>query len=132
MNPIRTAHRDELIVLGLISFGLIAILLSIIAGLFFASGAHALPNWAENVLISIATASALKLGDALAALVTLATGRQVEKLGQQLATSTPAPLALPAPDPTLDQNTEGLSAAAAAETVAGAAKDAADEIQGKE
>lgn len=120
MTAPRAAHRDELFVLSLIGGGLIVILLAIIAGLFLAKGATGLPNWAENVLVSIATASALKLGDALAALVTLATGRQVENLGQQLATSTPMkPSALPSPD-----------AAEAAEQVAGAAQDAANEITG--
>lgn len=86
----RSRSRDELIVLSLISGGLIVILLAIVAGLFMAKNTE-LPNWAENVLVSIATASALKLGDALAALVTLASGRQVEKLGDKLALSTPAP-----------------------------------------
>lgn len=87
----RSQSRDELIVLSLIGGGLIVILLSIVAGLFLATQNTALPNWAENVLVSIATACALKLGDALAALVTLATGRQVEKLGDKLASSSPAP-----------------------------------------
>lgn len=87
------AHRNELIVLSMIGFGLIAILVLIICGLFgwFESKVNApLPNWAENVLVSIATATTLKLGDVLAALVTLATGRQVESFGNKLATSTPA------------------------------------------
>lgn len=118
MTPPRAAHRDELVVLSLIAGGLILILLGIIAGLFLAKGATALPNWAENVLISIATASVLKLGDALAALVTLATGRQVEKLGQQLASSSPSMTIVPA------------DAAAAADEVAVAAQDRADEING--
>jgi hypothetical protein len=120
MTAPRGAHRDELFVLSLIGGGLIIILLSIIAGLFLAKGATGLPNWAENVLVSIATASALKLGDALAALVTLATGRQVENLGQQLATSTPMKL-LPAPAEATD----------AAEQVADAAQERADQISGE-
>jgi dolichol kinase len=74
-------------VLGLISGGLILILLGILLGLFLTP--RALPNWAENVLVSIATASALKLGDCLATLVALASGRQVERLGNQLAGSSP-------------------------------------------
>lgn len=82
-------YRADLVVLGLIATGLIVILLSIIAGLFLANGSAALPNWAENVLITIATAAGLKLGDALSALVALATGREIGTLGQQLAGSTP-------------------------------------------
>jgi len=113
----RTAHRDELAVLSLIGGGLIVILLSIIAGLFLASKATALPNWAENVLISIATAAALKMGDVLAALVTLATGRQVENFGNQLAAATPSKVHAAPQD-----------AQEAAEEVAGAAQDRADGI----
>jgi len=118
MTTLRSAHRDELVVLSMIGGGLIVILLSIIGGLFLTKGSTALPNWAENVLVSIATASALKLGDVLAALVTLATGRQVEKLGQQLATSTPGkPSYVPA------------DAANAAEQVADAAADRAEDFK---
>jgi hypothetical protein len=79
---------SDRIVLLVISGGLIIILLTIIVGLFITP--RALPNWAENVLVSVATASALKLGDCLATLVALAGGRQVERLGTQLAGSTPS------------------------------------------
>lgn len=74
-------------VLLVISGGLITVLLSIILGLFLTP--RALPNWAENVLVSIATASALKLGDCLSTLVALASGRQVGELGTQLAQTAP-------------------------------------------
>lgn len=94
--PIKTEHAGNLLVLSLVGGGLIAILLSIIGGLFFAKSSTALPNWAENVLVSIATASALKLGDVIAALVSLATGRQVEALGKQLGNAA-APSAPPGP-----------------------------------
>lgn len=90
-------HTGNLIVLSLIGGGLLAILLAIVAGLFFSQGSSSLPNWAENVLVSIATACSLKLGDALSALVALATGRQVEAFGHQLAGS--APPVMPAPPP---------------------------------
>jgi hypothetical protein len=63
---------SDRIVLLVISTGLIVILLTIIVGLFVTP--RALPNWAENVLVSVATASALKLGDCLATLVALAGG----------------------------------------------------------
>lgn len=76
------------IVLLVISAGLIVILLSIIIGLFLTP--RSLPNWAENVLVSIATACALKLGDCLSTLVALATGRQVGEMGTKLAGSVPA------------------------------------------
>lgn len=117
----RTEHRNELLVLSLIAFGLLLVLILIISGLFgwFESRAQqALPNWAENVLVSIASVAGLKLGDTLNALVTLATGRQVETFGQQLATSTPAKRG-PVPE----------TAAEAAEETAEAAQDKADEIR---
>lgn len=75
------------VVLIIISVGLIAILLSIIWGLLLTHAA--MPNWAENVLVAIATASALKLGDCLSTLVALASGRQSERLSEQLGTSAP-------------------------------------------
>lgn len=74
-------------VLLAISMGLVAILLFIIGGLFVTP--RALPNWAENVFVSIATASALKLGDCVSALVALSSGRSVERLGTQLAATSP-------------------------------------------
>lgn len=78
---------SDRIVLLVISAGLIIILMTVVLGLFLTP--RALPNWAENVLISIATACALKLGDCLATLVALSSGRQVERLGTQLAGSLP-------------------------------------------
>lgn len=118
----RTEHRNELIVLGLFGAGLIVIIILIICGLFgwFESKVNQpLPNWAENVLVAISTAAILKMGDVLAALVTLATGRQVETLGGQLATSTPGR----APPP--------KNAGEAAEQVAEAAVDEAEQIAGQ-
>jgi ABC-type phosphate transport system permease subunit len=85
---LREGCSDRLVLL-IISLGLIVIVLGIVAGVFLTK--RALPNWAENVLISIATASILKLGDCLAALLTLATGKSVERLGTQLAATAPAP-----------------------------------------
>ena len=74
-------------VLLAISTGLIAILLTIVIGIYLTP--RALPNWAENVLVGIGTAAALKLGDCLSTLVALSSGRSVEKLGTQLASSAP-------------------------------------------
>lgn len=88
----RTSHRDELIVLSMIGGGLVLILVLIICGLFgwFPSRSpNALPNWAENVLVALASMAGLKLGDVLAALVTLSASRQVEKMGDRLADSAP-------------------------------------------
>jgi hypothetical protein len=116
----RPSHRDELIVLSLIGGGLILICVLIIVGIFgwFESKlSQPLPNWAENVLVALGTTAGLKLGDVLAALVTLATGRQVETLGKQLADSSPG-----------QRQPTPKSAAEAAERVAGAAEDERDEI----
>lgn len=108
-------RRDELIVLGVIAVGLVIITLAVVLGLFLDN--NGLPNWAENVLVAVATAAALKLGDCIAALTALSTGRQVESFGNQLAASQPQqPRAAP-PD-----------AVAAAEDVAGAAEERAEEI----
>lgn len=74
-------------VLLAIAMGLVVILLAIILGLFLTP--RALPNWAENVFVSIATTSALKLGDCVNAIVALSTGRSVERLGTQLGNSAP-------------------------------------------
>jgi hypothetical protein len=113
------ARRREFVVLLVISGGLIAILLSIIAGLFLAKGSAALPNWAENVLVSIATASVLKLGDCLSTLTQLASGRQIGQLGERLGNSVPAKA--PAPKDAED----------AAQVTADAAQEQADEIKGQ-
>jgi hypothetical protein len=79
-------------VLLMISLGLIIIIFSVIAGLFgwFESKVNQpLPNWAENVLVAIVTAAVLKLGDCLSTLLALSSGRQVERLGNQLANTLP-------------------------------------------
>jgi hypothetical protein len=86
---------DRLVLL-IIAGGLIAILLSIVWGLFL--NTRSLPNWAENVLVSIATATALKLGDSLSTLVALASGKQLAA-SRPLATP-PADALAPAPDST--------------------------------
>lgn len=101
--PLNREWIGDRLVLLIIAGGLIGILLSIVWGLFL--NTRALPNWAENVLVSIATATALKLGDSLSTLVALASGKQ-------LAAS--RPLAPPAPvddtglnDPTRPAGTPG-------------------------
>lgn len=125
MNTPLSLPRERVsyqIVLLIISIGLIAILLAIVAGLFgwFKSKSEVpLPNWAENVLVSIATASALKLGDCLSTLVALASGKSVERLSTQLGNSAPAT------DPP-PQN-----AADAAQDTADAAQNTADVIQSR-
>lgn len=74
-------------VLLAISAGLIVILLVIVVGIYLTP--RVLPNWAEDVLVSIGTAGALKLGDCVSTLIALSSGRSVEKLGTQLASSAP-------------------------------------------
>lgn len=112
------SHRDELVVLTLFGGGLILLIGGIIAGLFLTTVAAALPNWAENVLVAIATGALIKMGDVLSALVALSTGRQVEGMTRRLAESTPG---RPVPH----------DAAAAAEETADAAQDRANEIAAK-
>jgi hypothetical protein len=112
-------ERHQMMVLSLISGGLILILLAIVGGLFLTP--RALPNWAENVLVSIATASALKLGDCLSTLVALASGGSVERLGNKLAESAPLEVVAPAPP----------DVAAASQQVADAAQEEADQIEAK-
>jgi hypothetical protein len=119
----KTSHRDELIVLSMIGGGLVLILVLIICGLFgwFPSRSpNALPNWAENVLVALASMAGLKLGDVLAALVTLSAGRQVEKMGDRLADSAPS-----------DKKPPPEDAKDAADQVADAAVEQADEIRGE-
>jgi hypothetical protein len=89
--PVTRARAEwvsDRVVLLVISLGLVAILLTIIVGLLLTP--KALPNWAENVFVSVATASALKLGDCIAALVALSGGKTVERLGQSLANAPPS------------------------------------------
>lgn len=81
------------LVLIIISGGLIGILLAIIIGIFLTP--RSLPNWAENVFVSIATASALKLGDCLSTLVALAGGRQLGAISDKLAASAPVEPEIP-------------------------------------
>lgn len=116
-------YVSDRVVLLVISVGLITILMAIIAGIFgwFESRTNIpLPNWAENVLVSIGTAAALKLGDCLAALIALSSGKSVERLGTQLGQSAPVPETPPAPADAIE----------AAEQVGDAATEAVDNIKG--
>lgn len=94
MTPAPEKLTDKMVLLG-ISGGLIVIIGGIILGIF--TTPRSLPNWAENVLVSIGTAGILKLGDCLNALVQLSTGKSVERLGNQLAAATPASTDAPLP-----------------------------------
>lgn len=67
---------DRVILLA-ISIGLLAIILTILVGIFMAP--RAMPNWAENVMVSIGTAAGMKLGDCLTTLIALAAGKQTPK-----------------------------------------------------
>ena len=117
MKALRTPGSVDLLVLAMIGGGLVLILLCIIAGLFLAKNNTALPNWAENVLVSIATGTTLKLGDVLSTLVALATGRQMEGAVQRLANSQPT-----------NDNAPPAGAAEAGQQVADEAQDAANKI----
>lgn len=86
-DPAPVERITDRAVLLMISTGLIVIILAIIVGIFITP--RALPNWAENVLVSIGTAAALKLGDCLATLVALSSGKSVERLGTQLGNALP-------------------------------------------
>lgn len=94
MTPAPDKLTDKMVLLA-ISGGLILIIGGIILGIF--TTPRALPNWAENVLVSIGTAGILKLGDCLNALVQLSTGKSVERLGNQLAATAPASTDVPQP-----------------------------------
>ena len=88
MNGDHHERPTDKAVLMFISGGLILVLIGIIVGIF--TSPRALPNWAENVLVSIGTAAVLKLGDCLGTLVQLASGKSVDRLSGQLAASAPA------------------------------------------
>ena len=80
-------------VLFTVGAGLSAVLLALVVGIFnvqpVAAGQEAIPNWAENVLVAVATGALLKIGDVISAIVALASNRQVERLGTQLGQSVP-------------------------------------------
>lgn len=118
------SHRDELVVLSLIGGGMILTVVLVVIGIFgwFPSRLEGpLPNWAENVLISVISIFAVKIGDVLAALVTLATGRQVEKMGDRLASSSPG-----------EQKPAPKDAKDAADRMLDGAEETHDEIVGDE
>lgn len=118
----KPSHRDELVVLSLIGAGMIITVILVVCGIFgwFQTKASGpLPNWAENVLVSVISIFAVKIGDVLAALVTLATGRQVETMGERLANSSPGQK--PVPDSIADAADQTAEAAASeAEAIRGA------------
>lgn len=68
-------------VLMLIGGGIVLIILAVIIAMALAT----LPDWAESVFSAIVGGCVVKLADVLSALVQLAGGRQVERLGTQLA-----------------------------------------------
>lgn len=76
-------------ILIIIAIGIILILIGTVAGIFLAHREPPLDNWAENVLIALVTGSLLKLSDVVAAVVALSSGRQVERMGNQLAAAPP-------------------------------------------
>lgn len=109
---------DRLVLL-VVGLGLIAILFAATIGVVAPRETSPIPNWAENVLVALVTGALLKLGDLIAAVVALATNRQVERLGTQLGQSQP-----------LDTGSTPDAASAARKT-ADAADRKADEIAAK-
>lgn len=110
-------------ILFTVGAGLIAVLLALVIGIFnvdpVADGQQGIPNWAENVLVAVATGALLKIGDVISAVVALASNRQVERLGVQLASSTP----------TETVKVVGDGSVEAADAVANAADAKADQIR---
>lgn len=85
----RTALGDgDRFVLILIGAGIIIIIESIIVVIALARG---MPDWAETVFAAIVGGAIVKLADVLSALVALSSGRQVERMSNQLSASAPAP-----------------------------------------
>lgn len=126
--PTPPSHRDELVVLSLIGAGMIITVILVICGIFgwfTTKTTLPLPNWAENVLVSIISIFAVKIGDVLAALVTLASGRQVESMTTRLADSTPPKKPTPA-----DAGEAADQVADAAASEATDIKDAVDQSEG--
>ena len=97
VEAVRERITDRIVLLA-ISSGLIWIIMGILVGIF--TSPRALPNWAENVLVSIGTAAILKLGDCLSVLVSLSTGKTTERLSTQLAQTAPVEAPSPPPGPT--------------------------------
>jgi hypothetical protein len=83
-------------VLMTIAIGVCAILGGVVIGIFTSKAT--IPNWAENVLVAVVTGGLLKIGDVVTAIVSLAAGRQTERLGNRLADSAPAGAANGKPD----------------------------------
>ena len=119
MEAVREKITDRIVLLA-ISSGLIWIIMGILLGIFLTP--RALPNWAENVLVSIGTAAILKLGDCLSVLVSLSTGKTNERLSTQLAQTVPIAQAV---------EEAPKDAQEAAQDTADAAQDKADAIKGE-
>ena len=74
-------------VLILIGGGIFVLMLAVILAMSTAN----LPDWAESVFSAIVGGSLVKLADVLSTLVALSSNRQVERMGDQLSSSAPAP-----------------------------------------
>lgn len=72
-------------VVTFIAAGCFAVLLAIIAAMSWAD----LPDWAESIFSAIAGGLVVKIADCLSALIALSSGRQVERMGDQLTSSIP-------------------------------------------
>lgn len=76
-------------VLILIGLGIVVIIESVI--LAVAIVAKGLPDMAEVIFGAIVGGALVKLADVLSTLVALSSNRQVERMGDQLSSSAPAP-----------------------------------------
>jgi F0F1-type ATP synthase assembly protein I len=72
-------------VVKFIAAGCFIVLLAIIAAMTWGK----LPDWAESIFSAIAGGLVVKIADCLSALVALSSGRQVERMGDQLTSSIP-------------------------------------------
>ena len=81
-------RKGDRLILLIISGGIILLLAGVVAGIFLSD--RTIENWAENVLIALVTGGLLKLSDTLSVMAQLSAGRQVERLGNQLANAPPS------------------------------------------
>lgn len=90
MSGFKRATGDgDRFVLILIGAGIIILIESVI--LATAWVAKGLPDMAETIFAAIVGGALVKLADVLSTLVALSSNRQVERMGDQLSSSAPAP-----------------------------------------
>lgn len=83
-----TERAGDRRVIIFIAAGCFLVLGAIIAAMAF--GGASLPDWSESLFSAVAGGLVVKLADCLSALVALSSSRTSERLGMQLAASTPS------------------------------------------